>query len=144
MPERRQLAFLESLAAERCEAQAVQLARARQALDAADKQLTVLRNYESGYHTQLGDKLGALLFQLPPNARKDLPLFEAFLADLPPGARAAFEFRHASWLDDEIFDRLRRKNLALCVADSEKMSARGGSYQRSSSRSRPASVGVSA
>jgi len=70
----------------------------------------------------LGDKLGALLFQLPPNARKDLPLFEAFLADLPPGARAAFEFRHASWLDDEIFDRLRRRNLALCVADSEKMS----------------------
>ena len=70
----------------------------------------------------LGDKLGALLFQLPPSAKKDLPLFEAFASDIPPGARAAFEFRHASWLDDEVFERLRRRNLALCIADSEKMS----------------------
>src|SRR6476619_7337633 len=44
----------------------------------------------------LGDKLGTLLFQLPPNAKKDLPLFDAFLGDLPPKVRAAFEFRHAS------------------------------------------------
>jgi uncharacterized protein YecE (DUF72 family) len=70
----------------------------------------------------LGDKLGALLFQLPPHAKKDLPLFDAFLEDLPPGARAAFEFRHPSWLDEEVYERLRRRNLALCVADSEKMS----------------------
>jgi uncharacterized protein YecE (DUF72 family) len=70
----------------------------------------------------LGDKLGALLFQLPPNAKKDLPLFEAFLEELPPKARAAFEFRHASWLDEEIFERLAGRNLALCVADSEKLS----------------------
>jgi len=69
----------------------------------------------------LGDKLGTLLFQLPPFARKDLPLFDAFLADLPPNVRAAFEFRHASWFDDEVFERLQRRNLALCVADSEKM-----------------------
>ena len=69
----------------------------------------------------LGDKLGALLFQLPPNARKDLTIFDAFLDELPPRACAAFEFRHASWLDDEVFERLRRRNLALCVADSEKM-----------------------
>jgi uncharacterized protein YecE (DUF72 family) len=48
--------------------------------------------------------------------------FDAFLGDLPPGARAAFEFRHASWFDDEVFERLRRRNLALCIADSEKMS----------------------
>ena len=71
----------------------------------------------------LGDKLGVLLFQLPPFARKDLPLFDAFLADLPAETRAAFEFRHASWLDEEVFERLER-NLALCVADSEKMSTR--------------------
>jgi uncharacterized protein YecE (DUF72 family) len=70
----------------------------------------------------LGDKLGALLFQLPPSARKDLPLLEAFLEELPPGARAAFEFRHTSWFDNEVFDRLGRRNLALCVADSEKLS----------------------
>ena len=70
----------------------------------------------------LESKLGALLFQLPPTAKKDLALFDAFLADLPPKVRAAFEFRHPSWLDDEVFDRLARRNLALCVADSEKMS----------------------
>jgi uncharacterized protein YecE (DUF72 family) len=71
----------------------------------------------------LGDKLGALLFQLPPNLKKDLALFDAFLAELPPKVCAAFEFRHASWLDDEIFGRLASRNLALCVADSEKLSA---------------------
>jgi uncharacterized protein YecE (DUF72 family) len=70
----------------------------------------------------LGDKLGALLFQLPPNAKKDLPLFDAFLAELPPKVCAAFEFRHQSWLDEEVYERLSKRNLALCVADSEKMS----------------------
>jgi uncharacterized protein YecE (DUF72 family) len=70
----------------------------------------------------LGDKLGALLFQLPPNLKKDEALFDAFLAELPPKVTAAFEFRHASWLDEEIFARLRDRNLALCVADSEKLS----------------------
>jgi uncharacterized protein YecE (DUF72 family) len=71
----------------------------------------------------LGDKLGALLFQLPPNLKKDVALFDAFLAELPPKACAAFEFRHQSWLDEEIFGRLATRNLALCVADSEKLSA---------------------
>ena len=70
----------------------------------------------------LGPKLGALLFQLPPNLKKDLALFDAFLSGVPPKAPAAFEFRHVSWLDDEVFDRLRQRNLALCVADSEKLS----------------------
>jgi uncharacterized protein YecE (DUF72 family) len=70
----------------------------------------------------LGDKLGVLLFQLPPNLKQDLALFDEFLAGLPPGARAAFEFRHESWLTDTVFDRLKRRGLALCVADSEKMS----------------------
>jgi uncharacterized protein YecE (DUF72 family) len=69
----------------------------------------------------LGDKLGALLFQLPPSAKKDVPLFDAFLAELPPRVCAAFEFRHDSWLDEEVFARLAARNLALCVADSEKM-----------------------
>ncbi|HEY7172788.1 MAG TPA: DUF72 domain-containing protein [Vicinamibacterales bacterium] len=70
----------------------------------------------------LGDKLGALLFQLPPQFKKDLAIFDAFLADLPPRVCAAFEFRHASWLDEEVFGRLAARNLAVCVADSEKMS----------------------
>ena len=71
----------------------------------------------------LGEKLGALLFQLPPNLKKDLVLFDAFLGELPPKVTAAFEFRHQSWFDQEVFDRLRARNLALCVADSEKLSA---------------------
>ena len=70
----------------------------------------------------LGPKLGALLFQLPPNLKKDLALFDAFLETFPPRVCAAFEFRHVSWLDEEIYDRLRARNLALCVADSEKLS----------------------
>jgi len=70
----------------------------------------------------LGPKLGALLFQLPPNLKKDLPRLDAFLADLPEGVCAAFEFRHESWLDPEVYARLKARNLALCVADSEKLS----------------------
>lgn len=70
----------------------------------------------------LADKLGALLFQLPPTLKKDLALLDVFLAELPSKACAAFEFRHQSWLDDEVFERLRARNLALCVADSEKLS----------------------
>ena len=70
----------------------------------------------------LGDKLGALLFQLPPNLKKDLPLLEAFLGELPSRVTAAFEFRHPSWLDDEVFEKLAGRNIALCVADSEKLS----------------------
>jgi uncharacterized protein YecE (DUF72 family) len=70
----------------------------------------------------LGDKLGALLFQLPPNLKKDLAVFDAFLAELPPKAPAAFEFRNTSWLDEDVFSRLSARGLALCVADSEKLS----------------------
>jgi uncharacterized protein YecE (DUF72 family) len=70
----------------------------------------------------LGPKLGAILFQLPPYFRKDLEVFDAFLQLLPQGTCAAFEFRHASWMDPEVFARLRAHDLALCVADSEKFS----------------------
>ena len=70
----------------------------------------------------LGPKLGVLLFQLPPYLKKDIALFDTFLDAFPPDTRAAFEFRHASWLDGEIYARLRARNLALCVADSEKLS----------------------
>jgi uncharacterized protein YecE (DUF72 family) len=70
----------------------------------------------------LGPKLGVLLFQLPPNLKVDLALFDAFLETFPPRVRAAFEFRHASWFSPEVFDRLRARDLALCVADSDKLS----------------------
>jgi uncharacterized protein YecE (DUF72 family) len=72
--------------------------------------------------SELGPRLGALLFQLPPNLKKDLAVFDEFLEVLPPRVCAAFEFRHESWLDDEVYARLRAHNLALCVADSEKRS----------------------
>lgn len=70
----------------------------------------------------LGPKLGALLFQLPPNLKKDVGLLDAFLDAFPPRVCAAFEFRHGSWLDEEVYARLRARNLALCIADSEKLS----------------------
>jgi uncharacterized protein YecE (DUF72 family) len=69
----------------------------------------------------LGPKLGILLFQLPPNFKKEIGVLRAFVDLLPEGTRAAFEFRHASWLDTETFDALRARNVALCIADSEKM-----------------------
>ncbi len=72
--------------------------------------------------TTLGAKLGTLLFQLPPFLRKDLALLDAFLPLLPAGVRSAFEFRHVSWLDEEVFDRLAAKNVSVCIADSEKLS----------------------
>jgi len=70
----------------------------------------------------LGPKLGALLFQLPPNLKKDVALLEAFVDSFPPRVCAAFEFRHASWFDDAVYEVLRKRNLALCIADSEKLS----------------------
>jgi uncharacterized protein YecE (DUF72 family) len=67
----------------------------------------------------LGDKLGVLLFQLPPFLRKDLPRLTDFLALLPAGTRAAFEFRHDSWQDDEIYAALRARDMSLCVTDTD-------------------------
>jgi uncharacterized protein YecE (DUF72 family) len=69
----------------------------------------------------LGNQLGALLFQLPPSLKKDLPRLDAFLDSLPPKVPAAFEFRHPSWFDADVFGRLRDRGVALCVADSEKL-----------------------
>ena len=69
--------------------------------------------------SELGPQLAALLFQLPPNFKKDLPLLNEFLSLLPPKTTAAFEFRNASWLDDAVYDALRARNIALCIADSE-------------------------
>jgi uncharacterized protein YecE (DUF72 family) len=71
--------------------------------------------------SDLEAKLGVVLFQLPPAFKKDTSILGAFLDDVPPGMRAAFEFRHASWFDDEVFTLLKSKNIALCIADSEKL-----------------------
>lgn len=67
----------------------------------------------------LKKRLGPLLFQLPPNFKKDVPRLLAFLALLPARCRAAFEFRHPSWFDGEVFGLLRGHRAALCVAEAE-------------------------
>jgi len=66
----------------------------------------------------LGKRLGPLLFQLPPNFKKDLPRLDAFLK-LPRRRRIAFEFRHASWFDDDVLELLRVRHAALCIADDD-------------------------
>jgi uncharacterized protein YecE (DUF72 family) len=67
----------------------------------------------------LGAKLGPLFFQLPPTFRKDRDRLAQLLVMLPPGTRAAFEFRHGSWFADDIYDLLRARDAALCIADTE-------------------------
>jgi len=67
----------------------------------------------------LGPKRGAVLFQLPPFIKKDLPRLSEFLALLPPGHRAAFEFRNDSWFDDEVYELLKSAGAALCLSERE-------------------------
>jgi uncharacterized protein YecE (DUF72 family) len=67
----------------------------------------------------LGARLGPVLFQLPPFAKKDAVLLREFLTLLPPELDSAFEFRHPSWFDDEIFEVLRERRAALCGGDSD-------------------------
>jgi uncharacterized protein YecE (DUF72 family) len=70
----------------------------------------------------LEGKLGCVLFQLPPAMKKDAVLLQEFLVEVPEGMRCAFEFRDPSWFDDEIYAVLKARNVALCIADSEKLS----------------------
>lgn len=64
-------------------------------------------------------KLGPVLFQLPPNMKADIGVLEEFLTVLPRGVPSAFEFRHASWWADPIYELLKKSNRALCVAETE-------------------------
>jgi uncharacterized protein YecE (DUF72 family) len=66
-------------------------------------------------------RLGPVLFQLPPHLKCDAKLLADFLAVLPPDLRFAIEFRHDSWLNDEIYGLLRERKVSLCVAESEKL-----------------------
>jgi uncharacterized protein YecE (DUF72 family) len=65
----------------------------------------------------LGDKLGPLLFQLPPTFQRDVERLDGFLSGVPVGVRAAFEFRHPSWFDASTYEVLRARRAALCIAD---------------------------
>jgi uncharacterized protein YecE (DUF72 family) len=67
----------------------------------------------------LADRLGPLLFQLPPNFKVDTGRLADLLALLPPDVRAAFEFRNATWFTNEVYARLAARNAALCVADND-------------------------
>ncbi len=72
----------------------------------------------------LGEKQGPVLFQLPPFSRKDALKLRAFVGALPAEGKVAFEFRHASWCDDEIYSILRDRDIALCLADTARRHGR--------------------
>jgi uncharacterized protein YecE (DUF72 family) len=67
----------------------------------------------------LEKKLGVVFFQLPPNFKKDIGRLRAFLESLPEKTPIAWEFRHASWFDDEVYEVLRTRDAALCLADAD-------------------------
>jgi uncharacterized protein YecE (DUF72 family) len=71
--------------------------------------------------TTLGSRLGPLLFQLPPFFRKDVAKLQTFLATLPPAPRVAMEFRHPSWCDDEVYNLLRGRDVAICLSDTDEV-----------------------
>lgn len=65
----------------------------------------------------LKEKLGPLLYQLPPSMKRNDELLQAFLSSLPPKYQHVIEFRHESWIDEAVFDTLRTHNVGLCVFD---------------------------
>ena len=69
----------------------------------------------------LEDRLGVVLFQLPPNMKKDLERLENFLRVLPVNIKASFEFRHQTWFDDEVINLLRENHRSLCVSDTDEL-----------------------
>lgn len=69
----------------------------------------------------LGDKLGCVLFQLPPYVRKDAELLDAFLGTWPQELPVALEFRHRSWFDEEVAETLARQHAAICVSEDGKL-----------------------
>ncbi len=82
--------------------------------DVADETEYLLRTTAT-----LDSHLGPLLFQLPPNLRKDVDRLARFCDLLPEGTLAAVEFRHPSWFDEDALVHLRNRNLALCTTDAE-------------------------
>jgi len=73
----------------------------------------------------LGPRLGPVLFQLPPFLKKDAARLRDFLALLPEGRRAAFEFRHPTWFDEEVYEALRSRGAALCSSDTDESGKEG-------------------
>src|SRR5688572_25362779 len=73
----------------------------------------------------LGERLGPTLFQLPPTFKKDLERLQTFLEKLPKRWAAAIEFRHASWFDEEVYDTLRSRGIALVAVDEDEAEGKG-------------------
>ena len=67
----------------------------------------------------LGEKLGPVLFQLPPVMKKDLARLRDFLQLLPTDHGAAFEFRNESWFSEDVYNSLRDARAALCLSERE-------------------------
>ena len=67
----------------------------------------------------LADRAGVILYQLPPNFKRDDDRLRDFIAQLPNPGRSAFEFRHATWFDDGVLSILGERNCALCVAETD-------------------------
>jgi uncharacterized protein YecE (DUF72 family) len=65
----------------------------------------------------LAGRLGPILFQLPPNLKKDTDRLRAFIDTLPVGRRYTIEFRHESWFEDDVFDALRSRDIPVCVTE---------------------------
>jgi uncharacterized protein YecE (DUF72 family) len=76
-------------------------------------------NYLYTQLAELGAKRGPVLFQLPPNLKKDLPRLTDFLQTLPADHGAVLEFRNDTWFDDETYDVLRHAGAALCISERE-------------------------
>ncbi len=79
--------------------------------------------YLLGSLEHLGSKQGPILFQLPPNMKVNVERLAAFLAALPEETKAAFEFRHASWYDDAVYEVLGAHNASLVMADGDEQAA---------------------
>jgi len=69
--------------------------------------------------SSLGNKLGIILFQFPPYFRKDLEILKIFMDLLPKDISAAFEFRHESWFEEDVYSSLREKNFPLCLSETD-------------------------
>jgi uncharacterized protein YecE (DUF72 family) len=84
-----------------------------------DAEESLKRFVESVAPLEQAHRLGPVLFQLPPNFKADAQRLDDFLAPAPKALRFAFEFRHESWFNDEVYDVMKRRNAALCIAETD-------------------------
>jgi uncharacterized protein YecE (DUF72 family) len=73
--------------------------------------------YLLGVTASMGNRLGPILFQLPPNLKLDFDRLRTFLDTLPDGRRYTIEFRHPSWFEEPVLDALRARDIPMCITD---------------------------